>query len=160
MIYKTDEELDEMTRKWDLRFLGLAKHIASWSKDPSTKVGAVITSADHHIISVGFNGFPRWMKDEPQLYLDRAEKYSRIVHAEMNALIFAQQQIPYSSSLYTYPFIPCDRCCVQFIQTGIDRFVSIQPSAEHEGRWGEQLARTRQYAREVGIEVMEYSCLI
>ena len=29
-------------KKWDKRFLELAKLVGSWSKDPSTQVGAVI----------------------------------------------------------------------------------------------------------------------
>jgi deoxycytidylate deaminase len=28
--------------KWDIRYLELAKHGSSWSKDPSTQTGAVI----------------------------------------------------------------------------------------------------------------------
>lgn len=28
-------------RKWDIRFLAMAKLVSTWSKDPSTKAGAV-----------------------------------------------------------------------------------------------------------------------
>jgi deoxycytidylate deaminase len=45
--------------KWDLRFLELAKLVASWSKDPSTQTGAVFVGRDNGIISVGYNGFPQ-----------------------------------------------------------------------------------------------------
>ena len=41
----------------------LAKHIGSWSKDPSTKVGAVIVDDKNRIVSVGYNGFPRGVED-------------------------------------------------------------------------------------------------
>lgn len=32
--------------KWDQRFLELAKVVSTWSKDPSTKTGAVIVRPD------------------------------------------------------------------------------------------------------------------
>ena len=38
--------------KWDDRFLKLATVIGNWSKDPSTKVGAVIVNDDNKIISI------------------------------------------------------------------------------------------------------------
>ena len=49
--------------KWDRRFLALAEHVADWSKDPSTKTGAVIVRPDRTIASMGYNGFPRGMAD-------------------------------------------------------------------------------------------------
>jgi dCMP deaminase len=52
-----------MSQKWDLRFLELAKHIAAWSKDPSTQVGCVVVGADREIRSTGFNGLPRGIED-------------------------------------------------------------------------------------------------
>lgn len=45
--------------KWDARFLDLAVFIGDWSKDPSTKVGAVLVRPDRTIAGLGFNGFPR-----------------------------------------------------------------------------------------------------
>ena len=49
--------------KWDLRLLGLAEHVAQWSKDPSTQVGAVIADKKHRVLSLGFNGFARGVRD-------------------------------------------------------------------------------------------------
>jgi dCMP deaminase len=43
---------------WDLRFLTLAKTVSTWSKDPSTKVGAVIVDKNRRVVSLGYNGFP------------------------------------------------------------------------------------------------------
>ena len=64
-----------MSIKWDLRFLNLAQHIAEWSKDPSTKVGAIIASPDNKVISMGFNGFPQSMSDSAECLNNREEKY-------------------------------------------------------------------------------------
>ena len=64
--------------KWDRRFLELANFVASWSKDPSTKVGAVIVRADRTVASMGFNGFPRGVLDHEGRYADRATKYAMV----------------------------------------------------------------------------------
>jgi dCMP deaminase len=140
--------MSELT--WDLRFLTLAKTIALFSKDPSTKVGAVIVRPDKSIVSTGYNGFPRQMEDRAEWYENRTEKYSRIIHAEVNALIQAKQSID-GCTLYTYPSLCCDRCCVQMIQAGITRFVSVVPLDDIWSRWKDSLIRTRQFIHESEI---------
>ena len=44
-------------RKWDLRYLDLAKHISTWSKDPSTQIGSVAIGENGQVLSQGYNGF-------------------------------------------------------------------------------------------------------
>ena len=141
--------------KWDLRFLDLAKHIASWSRDPSTQTGAVIVRPDKSVCSVGFNGFPQRMPDNPEFYANRDEKYSRIVHCEMNAVLFSRDQSLDGYTLYTYPFMSCDRCFVHMVQKGITRFVAPQATEEQLTRWGPAFEKVRQYAREMGVELEE-----
>lgn len=140
--------------KWDRRFVLLAAHISGWSKDPSTQVGAAIVRPDHRIVQTGFNGFARGMRDDPALYNDRAVKYDRIIHGDMNALLFARQDVT-DCIMYTYPMLPCARCFVHLIQAGIRRFVSIPASEDLLTRWADQLARVREYAAEVGAELVE-----
>jgi dCMP deaminase len=141
--------------KWDIRFLRLAREVASWSKDPSTKVGAVIVRPDKTVASLGYNGFPRNMEDDVELYNNREEKYSRIIHGEINALIHAREPV-YGYSLYTVPFIPCDRCFVQMAQAGIVRFIAPKPSLETNTRWGDAFTKVRSYAAQTGLELIEY----
>lgn len=142
--------LMERQEKWDLRFLSMAYLVAKWSKDPSTKTGAVIVRPDRSVCSVGFNGFPKGMPDYAELYDNRDEKYSRIIHCEINALIHAKEPV-ICYTLYTVPFASCDRCCVQMIQAGIRRFVfPILPDRLIE-RWGESLVKTKQYIKEAGL---------
>ncbi len=106
---------------WDRRFLALADFIAEWSKDPSTKVGAVIThTKSRRIVSTGFNGFPAGVEDAPERLFDRATKYEMIVHAEQNALMFAGQHAE-GCTLYVTPLPPCARCAALIIQAGIAR---------------------------------------
>lgn len=142
--------------KWDHRFLEMAQLVASWSKDPSTKTGAVIAAPDRSVLSVGFNGFPKGMPDGPELYEDRNEKYSRIVHCEVNALLHVHGTVPIGSTLYTVPFMSCDRCVVQMLQAGIRRFVAPAcKDPEKLERWSEAFTRTRRYIKECGGQLIE-----
>jgi dCMP deaminase len=98
------------------------------------------------------------MPDDEALYADREEKYSRIIHCEMNALLYANRKmLPEGCTLYTYPFISCDRCVVHMIQAGIRRFVAPTPTTDQIKRWGDSFSRTRKYILEVGGELIEYA---
>lgn len=148
MIREIEKPLSSV--KWDARFLALAEFFSRWSKDPSTKVGAVIVDDRRRVVSLGFNGFPQAMPDRQADYDDRDQKYSRIVHAEINAILLAGRSVE-GMTLYTYPFVPCDRCAVQVIQAGIRRVVSIRPTTEQLARWGTAFEKTRMYFNESGI---------
>lgn len=139
---------------WDKRFLGLAEHVATWSKDPSTRVGAVIVRPDFTVASIGYNGFPRGMSDKSSLYEDREVKLSRIVHAEMNAILHAREPLK-GYTLYTFPVLTCDRCAVHVIQSGISRVVaSVAPEGLSE-RWGEMFRKAKAYYIEGNVAVTE-----
>lgn len=144
--------------KWDRRFIMLARFISNFSKDPSTKVGAVIVDSRHVIVGTGFNGFPQNMSDDPELYADREKKYSRVVHGEINALVFSTKDVR-GATLYTWPFAPCDRCCVIMLQAGIQRFVFPKPTKEQEDRWGEAFVKTKSYIEEAGAQYSEIDLL-
>ncbi len=143
--------------KWDKRYLRLAREISTWSKDPSTQVGAVIVRPNKSVCSVGFNGFPQSMPDDPEKYLNRKDKYSRIVHGELNAFVFSRDADLENYTLYTYPFLTCDRCYVLMTQAGIRRFVSPLPTPDQESRWGESFELVRGCAKEskIKIEIVE-----
>jgi len=141
--------------EWDKFYLDMAKNIAYKSKDPSTKCGAVIVRPDRSQCSIGFNGFPKKMPDNPEWYQNREDKYSRIIHAEINSLIFAREQVT-GYTLYTYPFLSCDRCFVQLVQAGITRFVSPQATEDQLTRWGDSFEKVRRYAKEMDIIIDEY----
>ena len=138
-------------KKWDKRFLELAKLVGSWSKDPSTQVGAVIVDDKRRIISVGYNGFPRGVEDSEKRLVDREQKYAIIVHAEMNALAFARGSVE-GCTLYTWPFQPCSRCAGFIIQSGIKRVVTIEHSSE---RWNTNFNLSKELFSESGVK-LEY----
>ena len=140
--------------KWDSRFLELATLVSSWSKDPSTKAGAVIVRPDRSVIGMGFNGFARQMSDADELYADREKKYSRVIHCEVNALINAGTTVA-GCTLYTTPFMCCDRCVVQMIQAGITRFVFPEATEETKTRWQDAFELTLSYMDEAGVDYRE-----
>lgn len=145
--------MEENVLKWDLRFLNLASLISTWSRDPSTKCGAVIVRPDKTVASVGYNGFPKDMYDDPEKYANKEEKYSRIVHCEMNALLHLNEDTR-GYTLYTTALC-CDRCAVHMLQAGISRFVAwVAP--DYESRWADSIKRTRSYYADCGAEHKEY----
>jgi len=139
-------------KKWDLRFLEMARNAATWSKDPSTKVGAIIVDDDKRVISVGYNGFPKGVSDDERLD-DREEKYKMIVHAERNALLFANKDVK-NCNIYTYPFMPCSVCAGMIIQAGIKRVVTVK---NNNARWQKDFVVSRQMFKESEIYLIEYS---
>lgn len=108
---------------WDFKYLNKTRYISGSSKDPSTKVGAQITTMDFRPMSEGYNGFPQGIPDDPEWLEDRDIKYEAIIHGELNALIFAERSIR-KCRLYTYPFMPCSRCASVFSQAGIQEVVA------------------------------------
>jgi len=148
-------EIAPIDQIWDQWYLGLAKYVSTKSKDPSTKTGAVIVRPDKSLCSVGFNGFPQKMPDLPELYANREEKYSRIIHCEMNALLFSRDQTLEDYTLYTYPFMSCDRCFEHMVQKGIIRFVYPKATPDQLTRWGDTFERVLRYAEETGVEMVE-----
>jgi dCMP deaminase len=114
-------------RKWDTRFLELAKHVAQWSKDPSTKVGAVVAKGNRQL-GLGFNGFPPSIHDSEDLLNDRPSKLALVIHGEINAVFDALTKGPAQGcTLYTYPLAPCAECA-KFIAAaplGIERVIAL-----------------------------------
>lgn len=116
---------------WDKRFLDLAEHVAQWSKDPRTKVGAVIADEKKRVVSIGYNGFPRGVDDTPDRYEDRPTKHLFVAHAERNALDNAPLMVD-GCTLYV-PLVPCNECAKSIIQKGIARVVSYTPERDGAG---------------------------
>jgi dCMP deaminase len=141
-----------MLSKWDNRFLDMAKLVASWSKDPSTQVGAVIVDYNNRVVSIGYNGLPKDIIDHPNRLNDRNLKYKMIVHGEMNAILFANKSLEFCT-LYTYPFMPCPRCAAMIIQTGIERVVSYNNMPE---RWKEEFELSQLLFKESCIQLDLY----
>jgi dCMP deaminase len=135
--------------KWDKRYLDLAKFIASWSKDPSTKCGAVIVNRYHQIVSIGYNGFPTNIADTEDRLNDRDIKLAITIHAERNALIFAKEDL-HGCTLYTWPMQCCSECAAMMIQVGIARHVA---PIHVPARWQQSFDLANQIFAEADIQI-------
>ncbi|MCM8857874.1 MAG: dCMP deaminase family protein [Candidatus Thiodiazotropha sp.] len=143
-----------MMTKWDTRFLGLAAYISSWSKDPSSQVGAVITDGNR-IISLGYNGFAAGVEDKQERLGDRDCKLNLTIHAEENAMIFAKRDLSDCTVYVTHP--PCPRCASKLIQEEVGRIVYIAPSEDFLSRWSDDLKLSSEMYREAGVEITSYA---
>lgn len=147
--------------KWDRRFLELAKHISTWSKDPSTQVGAVLVNHLKQVVGMGYNGFSRGVDDSDERYNNRELKYELVVHAEVNAIIQAGHNAM-GSTLYVYPsfMMPpiCSNCAKAAIQAGIAAIVGYAPNEDDERvkRWAKSIGYARMMFEEVGIPWRSY----
>jgi len=143
--------------KWDKRFLEIAKLVSTWSKDPSTGVGAVYVSPERRLLSIGYNGFPRDMPDNDLFYHDRDEKLARTVHAEKNGIYNATENgvSLKGSTLYVYGCQVCHLCSLGVMQVGVKRVVVAYPRSKVKTEWQQSTERTRSYFRGAGIEYVE-----
>ena len=117
---------------WNQRFMDLAYHVAGWSKDPSTKVGAVIVNEKEQVLSMGYNGFPRGVYDCEERYNDRPTKLLFVAHAERNALDNTYTDVN-GATLYSTLF-PCSDCAKGIIQRGIKRVVTSKDWYDHQAK--------------------------
>ena len=146
----------EINEKLDKDYLALAKFWGQRrSKDPNKKVGAVLVRPDNSVAALCYNGFPRQMKDLPEEYADRDVKLSKIVHAEMNALLMARDQDLEGCTLYTWPLPCCDRCAPHVIQAGIRRVVA--PDVPPDSKWVSSIAKSMEYFDEAGVYISLYA---
>lgn len=141
------------TRPTEDEYFCLMAFLASTrSLDPSTKVGAVLVK-DGRVISTGYNGFPPGIEDDGRLMV-RDMKYPRIVHAEMNALLYAG--IPLGGTtlyVYAYQSPPCHECAKNILGAKVKRYVSCGPVRPE--RWNDSMEIARNMFEEAGVEYVE-----
>jgi dCMP deaminase len=108
-----------MKHSWQKYFLEMAEQVATRSKDPSTKVGCVISTEDKVVVATGYNGIPRDVLDKPER-MERPAKYLWTSHAEENAVAMAARvgsRLRGGHAFVTH--MPCCRCARMLIQAGI-----------------------------------------
>ena len=138
--------------KWRNNYLQLAKHISTWSKDPSRKIGAVAVGSKGQILAQGFNGFPRGIADNQDRLSDRETKYKYVVHAEMNAIFNAclNGTSLADSTMFVYGLPVCSECAKGIIQVGIRHVVFLVDDVIPP-IWVESWERTRSLFEEAGV---------
>lgn len=146
----------EKQEVWDKRYLDVAKVISTWSRDPSTQVGAVTVGSKGQLLSQGYNGFPRGVEDLDKRYENREEKYNLIVHAEMNTIYNASYSgiCLNGASIYIYGLKICNECAKGIIQVGIKRVVMKHPknTAKNKDKWDEAFKISKTMFKEAGVE--------
>ena len=137
---------------WHRRYLRLADEVASWSKDPSSKIGAVAVGDKGQVLSQGFNGFPRGIKDTKKRLNDREEKYKYIVHAEMNCIYNATYNGVSldGASLYISGLPMCSECCKGAIQVGVKNIVMWDK--EYPEKWIKSFYNSKEMLKEAGVK--------
>jgi dCMP deaminase len=135
--------------KWDQRQLFNAKLHATFSKDPSTCIGAVITRPDKTEAGHGFNGMPRGVDDEHMN--DRPFKYASVIHAEDNATINSGDSRMNGYTMYVWGLACCGPCTSKAIQKGITRIVCVQEKDRPD--WEESFEVSRTLVREAGVSI-------
>jgi len=138
--------------KWDNRFIALADFVSHWSKDPRTRVGAVLVGADKREVALGYNGLPPGVEDDPERLADRATKHQLIMHAERNVLDNAHFETR-GGVLYTTKPI-CPQCAGSAISYGIHRVV--QPRVEGDEDWAASAKLAQQILNEAFVEVQVF----
>ena len=142
--------------KWDIRFMLLAKEIAGWSKDPSSKIGAVAVDKNRRILGTGYNGFP--MKDADNLieYYLRSIKYEKVIHAEKNLILNCLNSgvSLKDANIYIWGQAVCKDCAKELTQTGIKAvFSAWNEKSDASNRWkNEWKEHSTKYFKTSGIK--------
>lgn len=138
---------------WHEYFMRHVYLAASKSKDPKTKIGAVIVK-DDVMVSEGYNGFPRKVLDSPNRYQKRDFKYQLVVHGEHNAILNCARHgiSTLGSTLYTQG-LPCNECAKAIIQAGVSTIVvHLQwPNLTHSTQWVESINVAKLMLSEANI---------
>ena len=113
--------MDQKQREWDEYFMKIAETVALKSKDPSSKMGCVIVDPNKRVVSVGFNGMVQGADESKMTLSERPMKYYFAIHSEMNAVIYARQDLK-GCKIYNR-VATCENCLKYCLQAGIKRFV-------------------------------------
>ena len=128
---------------------------AHQSKDPRTRIGAVLVRDDIPI-GAGYNNFPRKVRDLESRYNDREFKNQVIVHAEMNAILNAASlgNATKGATLYTQG-IPCCRCMSSIVNARISKIIchTQWPNLTYSEAWVKSVDYSKIMLEETGIEL-------
>jgi len=140
---------------WNKRFIELTDHIATWSKDRSTKCCSVIVDNDNDIVSIGYNGFPRGVNDNVESRHERPTKYLYCEHGERNAIYSAARKgVALKGCILYTRWFPCSDCARACIQVGLTEIVCERPKGEaRDLRWKESHEAAEIMLNEAGVKI-------
>ncbi|MEK7105024.1 MAG: dCMP deaminase family protein [Patescibacteria group bacterium] len=112
---------------WDEYFIAIAEEVSERSKDPSTKTGCILVDEKNRPVSFGYNGFIGGC-NEKKMTQERPMKYHLVIHAEMNAILFAKRDLE-NCTVYSL-YAPCENCLKHMMQAGIKKIIYKNPVVE------------------------------
>lgn len=144
--------------KWTKRYLQLAKEISTWSKDPNTQIGSICVGKSGQILSQGFNGFSRGVRDHSHRLKNRTLKNQLMVHAEHNCIFNATLNgvSLKNSTMYVYGLPVCSECAKGVIQVGIKKVIACH-SIEIPEKWKESVELALLMMKEAGVQSIHYT---
>lgn len=128
--------------------MDLADHVAGWSKDPRTQVGAVVADGKHRP-SLGYNGFPPGIRDLSSRLKDYDMKHKLTLHAESNAIHNSGHPVAGQDLYVTYP--PCIRCTVEIIRAKIRSVTCLRGTDEKMEKHGADIELSLSLFAEANI---------
>jgi dCMP deaminase len=139
---------------WDAYFYRMAEVAKTRSKDPNSKVGAVIVSAERVVLATGYNGPARGVMDRSDgIEGDKAEKLRWMCHAEANAVFNATRSgtVLIGSTMYVTKF-PCVACAGAIVQAGLRRVYTEGDFWRNDPN-GDDGSRAYTVLAEAGIQI-------
>lgn len=143
--YETEDRYIRPT--WNDMYMEIAEVVAKRSKDPHTKVGAVIVK-DFHILGIGYNAEPKGFSYNFDWY--SSEKYDYVIHAELNAIAnstFFGNSI--SGATIYLTLSPCKECMKLIAQYGINTVYYKEEYKDFE--------ESKRFAKYTNINLIQYS---
>lgn len=151
---------------WEQTFFQDVYRIAARSRDPRTKIGAVLVHWDEKIpIMRSYNGIVQKVKDLPNR-MERPEKYFWMSHAERNSIFLcARKGISTEGTTMLTQGIPCCDCADAVIQSGIIEVVVHKQWQFYEEKfnwekWNESAKRSEIKFKEAGVKIRVWDGLL
>lgn len=138
---------------FDEYFMRMVYLVASKSKDPSSKIGAILVK-NGNVVSSGFNGLPQKVIDFSSRYLNKEIKYQMVAHAECNSIYYAARHgiSTAGASLYTNGLVCCE-CSKAVIQAGITRIIYHEQFAGMNDKWIKSVEFSKIMLDEAGVKI-------
>ena len=119
-----------MKLDFDSYFMNIAEAVKLRSPD-IIKVGAVLVSSRlNRVLSTGMNGTPKGFDDTKINWANREQVSKYIIHAETNALLYADSKFE-DSKLYTTRS-PCRSCIKLLAAAGVREVIYGEPHKDLE----------------------------
>ena len=131
--------------------------VATFSPDPSTQNGAVLYDFNGVEIGRGCNNFPSGV--DVKHWHDREQKYPRVVHAEVAAILDAGRLGNSTiGSVLVCPWAACSNCAKHIAYAGVS-VLYRHPQETDEifatGRWHDECMLGDEIMREAGIALID-----